>query len=47
MAKRMNRFQKFRASTVGHIAEALFYAVLLILICLYFEGNGIFIYESL
>lgn len=47
MAKRMSRFQKFRASIPGQIAQAVFYAVLLILICLYFQGNGSFIYESL
>lgn len=46
MAGRDSKLNKFFASTAGHILLAVLYAVMLILVCMYFTGNGTFIYEA-
>lgn len=46
MAGRKGKLNKFMESTAGHIVSAILYAVMLALICMYFTGNGTFIYES-
>jgi hypothetical protein len=46
MAKRMNWWKKFRGSLIGRSLEVILYAVLLVMICLYFTGNGTFVYEG-
>ena len=46
MAKQVNKLKKFRESTLGHVVEAVIYSALLLLVCIYFAGNGSFIYEG-
>lgn len=50
MAKRIKNLKK-RLDTppgrvVSTVASAVFYAALLFLVCMYFSGNGAFIYEG-
>jgi hypothetical protein len=42
----MNWWKKFRGSLAGRSLEVILYAVLLVMICLYFTGNGTFVYEG-
>jgi len=46
MAAILKRCQAFFKTPVGQILEALFYAILLALVLIYFTGNGQFIYEG-
>ncbi len=46
MASILKYFRAFFKTPVGQILEALFYAVLLALVLIYFTGNGQFIYEG-
>ena len=46
MAGRNGKLSKFLESTAGHIVSAVLYAVMLVLVCMYFTGNGTFIYEA-
>lgn len=39
------RIKKYIKNNAGIYIEAVIYAIMLILICIYFEGNGQFIYE--
>ncbi len=46
MAAFLKRCRAFLETPAGQILEALFYAVLLALVLIYFTGNGQFIYEG-
>lgn len=46
MAKRVSKLQTFRESLAGQILEGIIYAAMLYFICVYFSGNGSFIYEA-
>lgn len=48
MAKRNSkmRLEKWRASIPGSFLTALLYAIMVILILIFFTGNGQFIYEA-
>ena len=46
MAVILNRWKTFWKTPPGRLLEALFYAVLLALVLIYFTGNGQFIYEA-
>lgn len=39
------RIKNFIKNNAGFYIEVIIYAIMLILICIYFEGNGQFIYE--
>jgi len=45
MAKFLSWWKKFRETVPGSVITAIYYAVLLILVLLFFTGNGEFIYE--
>ncbi|MGM9993464.1 MAG: hypothetical protein ACI37R_01900 [Candidatus Avigastranaerophilus sp.] len=45
MAEFIKEIKNLRHTKTGMILEAIIYALMLILICIYFEGNGQFIYE--
>lgn len=46
MAKFMNTIRQFLQTPLGLVLEAIFYAILLILVMAFFTGNGQFIYEA-
>lgn len=46
MAKFVNPIRQFLQTPIGLVLEAIFYAILLILVMTYFTGNGQFIYEA-
>lgn len=45
MAQRLKQAKDFIQNNYKVILEAFLYAIMLILICIYFKGNGQFIYE--
>ena len=45
MAKFRKKIDRLRATVPGRIIETLIYAAMLILVMVYFTGNGVFIYE--
>lgn len=46
MAALVKKWKAFRKTTVGRVLELLVYAVMLVLVLVYFTGNGVFIYEA-
>jgi hypothetical protein len=42
----MKKWEMWKASPAGRVVEVVIYAVLLVLICLYFTGTGVFVYEG-
>lgn len=45
MVEKLKRLKNIVHNRFGAYIEVLIYAIMLILICIYFEGNGQFIYE--
>ena len=45
MAEGLKRVRIFVQNNYKLILEAFLYAIMIILICIYFKGNGQFIYE--
>lgn len=46
MAEFLKRWKKFMISPLGQLLELTAYAVMLVLVLIYFTGNGVFIYEA-
>ena len=46
MADIVKKARSFLRTPLGRILEAIAYAVMLALVCVYFTGNGAFIYET-
>ena len=46
MADIVKKAQSFLQTPVGRVLEVIAYAVMLVLVCIYFTGNGEFIYET-
>ncbi len=46
MAVFVKKWKSFLKTTPGRILELLVYAVMLVLVLIYFTGNGVFIYEA-
>ena len=45
MADVVKKARSFLRTPLGRVLEAVAYAVMLALVCSYFTGNGVFIYE--
>ena len=45
MADVVKKARSFLQTPVGRVMELIAYAVMLVLVCIYFTGNGAFIYE--
>ena len=45
MADVVKKAKSFLQTPVGRVMELIAYAVMLVLVCIYFTGNGAFIYE--
>ena len=46
MADIVKKARSFLQTPVGRVIEVIAYAVMLALVCIYFTGNGTFIYEA-
>lgn len=46
MAGKVNKWKRFLNTPVGRVLELIAYAVMLLLVLVYFTGNGVFIYEA-
>ena len=46
MAGIVKKAKRFLQTPVGRMMELIAYAVMLALVCIYFTGNGVFIYEA-
>ena len=46
MADIVKRGKAFLRTPLGRVLELIVYAVMLTLACIYFTGNGVFIYET-
>ena len=46
MAGIVKKARSFLQTPVGRVVEVIAYAVMLALVCIYFTGNGAFIYET-
>lgn len=46
MADVVKKAKSFLQTPVGRVLEVIAYAVMLALVCVYFTGNGTFIYEA-
>ena len=46
MADIVKKAKAFLSTPVGRVIEVIAYAVMLALVCIYFTGNGAFIYET-
>lgn len=46
MARIVKKAKTFLRTPVGRVIEVIAYAVMLALACVYFTGNGAFIYET-
>ena len=46
MADLVKKAKLFLQTPVGRVVEVIAYAVMLALVCIYFTGNGAFIYET-
>ena len=46
MADIVKKAKSFLQTPAGCIMELIVYAVMLVLVCIYFTGNGTFIYET-
>ena len=46
MAGIVKKARSFLQTPVGRVLELIAYAVMLALVCIYFTGNGTFIYET-
>lgn len=46
MAGIVKKAKSFLRTPVGRVLEVIAYAVMLALVCIYFTGNGVFIYET-
>ena len=46
MAGIVKKAKSFLQTPVGRAMELIVYAVMLVLVCIYFTGNGTFIYET-
>lgn len=45
MADIVKKAKLFLQTPVGRIMELIAYVIMLVLVCIYFTGNGVFIYE--
>ena len=46
MARFMKKLEHYRKTPAGQVLEACLYAGMLLLVMIYFTGNGQFIYEA-
>ena len=46
MADIVKKAQAFLQTPVGRAVELIVYVIMLVLVCIYFTGNGAFIYET-
>ena len=46
MAGFIKKWKAFRKTKLGQALEILVYALMLLLVLIYFTGNGVFIYEA-
>ena len=46
MAEFVKKWKQFRKTAAGRVLELVVYAAMLILVLIYFTGNGVFIYEA-
>ena len=46
MADIVTKAKSFLRTPAGRVLELIAYAVMLALVCIYFTGNGAFIYET-
>lgn len=46
MADIVKKAKAFMQTPVGRVMELIAYAIMLVLVCIYFTGNGVFIYEA-
>ena len=46
MADIVKKAKQFLRTPAGRAVELIAYAVMLALVCIYFTGNGVFIYET-
>lgn len=46
MAGIVKKARAFLRTPAGRVIELIAYAVMLVLVCIYFTGNGAFIYET-
>ena len=46
MADIVKKAKLFLQTPVGRIIELIAYVIMLVLVCIYFTGNGVFIYEA-
>lgn len=46
MAGFVKKWKAFLNSKVGRVLELVIYAAMLLLVLIYFTGNGVFIYEA-
>ena len=46
MADIVKMAKLFLQTPLGRAMELIAYAVMLVLVCIYFTGNGVFIYEA-
>ena len=46
MAGIVKKAKAFLQTPAGRVLELIAYAVMLALVCIYFTGNGVFIYET-
>ena len=46
MADIVKKAKQFLQTPVGRIMELIAYVIMLVLVCIYFTGNGVFIYET-
>ena len=46
MADIVKKAKQFLQTPVGRVMELIAYVIMLVLVCIYFTGNGVFIYET-
>ena len=46
MAGIVKKAKQFLQTPVGRVMELIAYVIMLALVCIYFTGNGVFIYET-
>lgn len=45
MAGIVKKAKTFLQTPLGRVIELIVYAIMLVLVCIYFTGHGVFIYE--
>ena len=46
MADIVKKARSFLQTPLGRVIELVVYVIMLVLVCIYFTGNGTFIYET-